>query len=118
MPRHQAIENFRKNVKAWRVAKGLTIPQMADAVQCSRAGIMHIECGRNVCSLERAIMWSEVLDVPLEKLLQDTLITANDIADYQYQQELLRYERHMKEWKENEEEWTSTPDTSTTTTSN
>jgi len=55
-------------VREERIKQGLSQQQLADATNLARQSIISIEKGRFLPTIENALLLSEALDVPVEKL--------------------------------------------------
>lgn len=62
------VEDFMCNLKAYRVAQGLTQEQLAEKVGVRRETIMRLEKAQYNPSLKLAIDISRVLNAPIEDI--------------------------------------------------
>lgn len=76
---------FGKNVKYYRFLKKYTQEQLAEKLDIDITSISDIECGARGVQFETIAKLSNVLDIKLSQLFDDTILTKNipnDIRDF------------------------------------
>ncbi len=63
------LENLGKNIKLYRKAKKLSQNALAEMVDLSREHLACIETGKEYISLRKLFLIADVLEVPLQKLI-------------------------------------------------
>ena len=63
------LENLGKNIKLYRKAKKLSQNALEEMVDLSREHLACIETGKEYISLRKLFLIADVLEVPLQKLI-------------------------------------------------